>query len=448
MGVAVTSRVRRGGTPGWVYYVFANGGQGRAAAYMSDLGGPVGIVEHVNDFMAGTRRKNEAHSVVHSFPLNELSPDNPEDVDEAVRLTYEALKRAAPNSPVVVVAHVDAAGGHLHTHALIVNHDAVTGNACVDDLRHWVIRRHINAVCTENGYGIPVPQATASVSPHLGETAPEAALSVEDIDSQAGARQYLRERIDAAILTDGVVTPDDVVRELADRGVHVTRKPDTGHGETWTYGAVDDQGDTLRWTRTSKKGRVSHLKIAATQTKLGAAYSPSGIADQLAEVAAYHEQEKQDHASARQTQENATAGNPAVDRTDRDTVNGPNPRSSGVSQPTGESAAEPDPRAKRRSDPEPAAGHARATAGRNSGDQDADGISPHIRQLLRRLQRDHRRKEEERERAAADAAKPGSLAAALASVNPGSADGRDSLSGKVGRSEAGHGPGHGGPSMG
>lgn len=302
MGVVVTSRVGRGGTPGWMHYVCLGNGDGdRVAGYCSDLGDPVETVEAVEAYMTGTRRTCEGLSVVHSFPLDELNPANPDDVQRAVDLTYQGLRRMSPHAPMVVVAHTDAEGGHLHTHALVVNHDTETGRAVRDNWMHWTVREKINEVCVEQGLSVPTPSATRSRSPHLGPAPAEDTLTPSACRSRADVRQYLGGQIDAAILVDGVRTPDDVFRVLADRGISTVRKPDTGHGDTLTFAAVDADGEVIRAERTSKRGRKSQIKVAASGHQLGTAYTLDGISAQIAEVVAYKEMEKT-NASTRQTE--------------------------------------------------------------------------------------------------------------------------------------------------
>lgn len=295
MSVVVTSRVRRAGLRGWMRYVCGLDGE-RRAAWLSDLGGPAETVAAVEGFLRGTSRKNAGLSVVQSFRISELDPGDPAAVSTAVETTYSLMRRINPESPAVAVAHVDSASGFLHVHGLLVNHNLSTGRAA-DSSRwqHWTVRRENDELMRELGLEV-VRQSEIAPEPKWSRTISEdERLTVDDALDRASVRAYLRQEIDAAILADGVETVDDVIAAAAARGVEI-KIIEGDRGRYLDAAAVDVSGAVIRNATTSKKGKTRRIKIAATGTKLGVAYTPDGIAARL-EAARVHQAQMENQKS-------------------------------------------------------------------------------------------------------------------------------------------------------
>lgn len=311
MSVVVTSRVKRSGLRGWMRYVCGPENE-RAAAYISDLGGPAETVAAVEGFLAGTARKNAALSLVQAFRTSELDPADPDAVRVAVETAYELMRRINPDSPAVAVAHVDSAGGYVHVHGMIVNHDLESGYAA-DSSRwqHWTVRRVNDTLMTERGLEV-VKAAEVAAEPAWGKPVDEsAALTVSDATDRATVRAYLRQEIDAAIMTEGVESLADVVRVAADRGIEI-RITDGDRAPHLDAAAVDEFGAVIRNETVSKSGKPRRIKVVQTGSKLGSAYTPAGIESQIEAVRAYRAQEAQHeqetpHASLGQAQEGRAA---------------------------------------------------------------------------------------------------------------------------------------------
>ncbi|MBR3328152.1 MAG: relaxase/mobilization nuclease domain-containing protein [Atopobiaceae bacterium] len=99
-----------------------------------------------------SNRKLEGYEVRVSWSLDELDPNNPDDVDIAVAFGYELCHKLFPNFPVVVTAHGDGDGGCLHVHCDIVNNDIQTDRAIRGDNRdHYHVAKTSDELA--EGYG-------------------------------------------------------------------------------------------------------------------------------------------------------------------------------------------------------------------------------------------------------------------------------------------------------
>ena len=104
----------------------------RAAAYSVVSATPNATpMQFVSDTVAEIARHpqriNEAEIEIQSFHPDELSADDPFDVQLAHLAGLELARRLAPNTDVVVATHTDSDSGHLHNHIIYANHDRVTG---------------------------------------------------------------------------------------------------------------------------------------------------------------------------------------------------------------------------------------------------------------------------------------------------------------------------------
>lgn len=86
-------------------------------------------------------RENEGFEVRVSWAPEELSKDNPEDIQRACEYGYLLCKEVAPNAPCWVTVHTDGEGGCVHVHATIANHDLETGNAIAHGTDHATVKR-------------------------------------------------------------------------------------------------------------------------------------------------------------------------------------------------------------------------------------------------------------------------------------------------------------------
>lgn len=90
-------------------------------------------------------RENEGFEVRVSWAPEELSKDDPEDIQRACEYGYLLCKEVAPNAPCWVTVHTDGEGGCVHVHATIANHDLETGNAIAHGTDHATVKRMIKS---------------------------------------------------------------------------------------------------------------------------------------------------------------------------------------------------------------------------------------------------------------------------------------------------------------
>lgn len=160
-------------------------------------------------------RKTAVFSYTQNFHPDEFSRDKPADVARVHELGGQ-LARKMNSADYVVVTHTDSAGGHVHNHIYVLNHDRLTGKA-LSRCTSWVHGLHqVNdELMREQGcWVLPDPQKQSQ--------------AVMDWDMRrdqfaaGGFEQELGDRI-AAVLADPACVNRQVFEEkLADLGVSVT----------------------------------------------------------------------------------------------------------------------------------------------------------------------------------------------------------------------------------
>lgn len=272
------------GARGWVRYVTqgkGEDGQGadRVGAYSSDLGDPRETVEQIEQIMAAhPSRRLQGRKIIQSFTLEDFDKDNPEDVARANALGMELARRIAPNSPAVVVTHIDAKSGNVHNHIFITNHDFSTGKAVRGPARTAFQLRKVNdQLMREEGLTITKESALA-----LDKMRVKAQLRGEDtlaqrktVDQLTGGTwtEWCADQVDASMRDHRVTDIDSLIEVAAERGVsirmkHTAKDVKAGRPPSMTYALVDDQGNV----RTHKKST-----FACGQKRLGADYSYNGL---------------------------------------------------------------------------------------------------------------------------------------------------------------------------
>lgn len=85
----------------------------------------------------------QAYRLIQSFGLDELNPDNPEDIEMANRLGYELALELYPDKEVVIVTQADGDGGMLHNHIVVNAVGFIDGKSIRAERRDW---NHISKV--------------------------------------------------------------------------------------------------------------------------------------------------------------------------------------------------------------------------------------------------------------------------------------------------------------
>lgn len=110
-------------------------GTTRAALLSCTLDSPEEIVQRAEQMSAAFRRRNEMYTYTQNFSPEEFDVKNPEHVQRVHELGVK-LARRMNSADYLVVTHTDSAGGHLHNHIYVVNHDNLTGKA-LSRCRSW-----------------------------------------------------------------------------------------------------------------------------------------------------------------------------------------------------------------------------------------------------------------------------------------------------------------------
>lgn len=277
MSIAITEP--SGNASGWMKYVTGGGKEGdRVAAYISDLGDPAATVAAIEAEMSSRRgRKHQGFRLVQSFSMNELDPEDPETPLRVNALGYELASRAAPNSPCVVITHMDSEGQNPHNHIYIVNHDYATGKAVAGAARTAFKLREVNdQLMRDRGMEVtePGPRALNAMyakQQQRGERV-EPVATVDELTSGTWA-EWTANKLDRCIQDERVTDLDSLIEVAGEAGISIKTKRSAtdvkvGRPPSMTYALVDDDGNVR------SKGRA---KFACGQKKLGTDYSYEGL---------------------------------------------------------------------------------------------------------------------------------------------------------------------------
>lgn len=194
-------------------------------------------------------RENEGFEVRVSWAPEELSKDDPEDVQRACEYGYLLCKEVAPNAPCWVTVHTDGEGGCVHVHATIANHDLETGNAIAHGTDHATVKRKNDQLSRQMGFSVVGPQPGAQRTRWADRKS----------EFEPGAfERMLGNRVEEA--RNASSSMDEFREELRLRGVELNevRKVDKETGEEtvgWSYKAHDPLGKTKR----KRRRRASNL---------------------------------------------------------------------------------------------------------------------------------------------------------------------------------------------
>lgn len=228
-------------------------GTDRVAALRVDAESPEEFVERAEALATAHGRRIEARSIIQSFESSEFAPNDPEAVQTVNDLGYEFAKKLHPNSDVLVITHVDGAGGHPHNHITVINHDNVTGRALQGNNMHWHVAKQNDELMRE--YGLRVAELGSrnvdqrSLWEHRRE-----GEAVSEFDRQLG------DQIEESLADRRSVDLPSYRQVLAEKGIELDEKVHTikasADGSTqdresigWTYKALDSTGEKPRKRR-------------------------------------------------------------------------------------------------------------------------------------------------------------------------------------------------------
>ena len=173
-------------------------GTSRAARYTCSMESPEAIIARAEQVSAIGRR-NEMYTYTQNFSPKEFDVKNPEHIQRVHDLGVKLAKRMN-SADFLVVTHTDSAGGHLHNHIYVVNHDNLTGKA-LSRCRSWSrgLRQVNDQLMRDEGcHVLPDPQqpkpdwdlrrggfAEGGFEQVLGDKVMESLLDPRSIDREA-----------------------------------------------------------------------------------------------------------------------------------------------------------------------------------------------------------------------------------------------------------------------
>ena len=228
-------------------------GTDRVAALRVDAESPGEFVERAEALATAHGRRIEARSLIQSFESSEFDPNDPEAVQTVNDLGYEFAKKLHPNSDVLVITHVDGAGGHPHNHITVINHDNVTGRALQGNNMHWHVAKQNDELMREYGLRVAERGARNVDQRSLWEHRREGE-AVSEFDRQLG------DQIEESLADRRSVDLASYRQVLAEKGIELDEKVHTikasADGSTqdhesvgWTYRALDTAGEKPRKRR-------------------------------------------------------------------------------------------------------------------------------------------------------------------------------------------------------
>ncbi|OFP86641.1 hypothetical protein HMPREF2967_11085 [Corynebacterium sp. HMSC059E07] len=283
----------------------------RAAAYSVVSATPDATpMQFVHDTVAEIarhpQRTNQAEIEIQSFHPDELSADDPFDIQLAHLAGLELARRLAPNTDVVVATHTDSKSGHLHNHIIYANHDRVTGTT-PRNVRNFHKVKHINdEVMKDLGLEVYAPEVPpgpgGGLSVLRGKALPEI--------TKDNWREEMTQRVDAVLadprvaaastVSDGLEVAQNIASEYNVSFRVTTHEKENRDDVTATsYALVDDDGEMIRYS-TSRGSRSTER----TGSRLGRdAYTYEVVNQRIEDLQRQYQQQLNQQQQIRTLQE-------------------------------------------------------------------------------------------------------------------------------------------------
>ena len=246
------------------------------------MGGAKEIVARAEQVSMAFHRRNQMYTYTQNFSPEEFDVNNPEHIQRVHDLGVKLAKRMN-SADFLVVTHTDSAGGHLHNHIYVVNHDNLTGKA-LSRCRSWSrgLRQVNDQLMRDEGCQVlPDPQqpkpdwdlrrsafAEGGFEQKLGDIVMEALLDQCSVDREA-FEQVLAEHEVRLRVTDRDGWTYSMRR--ADNGKWGRRKASSLCDEFTAKGAEEVFAFHQQHTNDSQKGEQHERsrKAQAGSTSLG-----------------------------------------------------------------------------------------------------------------------------------------------------------------------------------
>ena len=247
----------------------------RTEWYTCSMGKPKALVARAEQVSAIGRR-NEMYTYTQNFSPEEFDVNNPEHIQRVHDLGVKLAKRMH-SADFLVVTHTDSAGGHLHNHIYVVNHDNLTGKS-LSRCRSWSrgLRQVNDQLMRDEGCQVlPDPQ-----------------MPKPDWDLRRGAfkdggfEQKLGDIVMKALLDQRSVDRESFEQVLAEYEVRLRVTDRDG----WTYSMRRD--DNGKWGRR----KASSLCDEFTAKGVGAIFAFRQQNKTITQKGEHHERSGQDQA--------------------------------------------------------------------------------------------------------------------------------------------------------
>lgn len=240
------------------------------------MGGAKEIVARAEQVSMAFHRRNQMYAYTQNFSPEEFDVNNPEHIQRVHDLGVKLAKRMN-SADFFVVTHTDSAGGHLHNHIYVVNHDNLTGKA-LSRCRSWSrgLRQVNDQLMRDEGCQVlPDPQ-----------------LPKPDWDlrrsafAEGGFEQVLGDKVMEAILDKRSVDRESFEQVLAEHEVRLRVTDRDG----WTYSMRRD--DNGKWGRR----KASSLCDEFTAKGVGEIFAFRQQNKTITQKGEHHERSGQDQA--------------------------------------------------------------------------------------------------------------------------------------------------------
>lgn len=238
-----------------------------------------------------SNRTNRAITLVQSWSRDELDRNNPADVRQANAMGADLAQRLAPGTPYVVATDTDSNSGCVHNHLILTNHDLSTGKTAPRRASNWHAVKVVNdevmrdwGMRTLQPEGFVKLRRAERMAQKAGKSIDSTGLGIHQLTGETWA-DFLRKRVDGLVSDERVLAgPDGMqkVREIANE-YNLSLKSTDGD---LSIGLIDDDGEKVRYTTRTPKGRSRKRKAADAGTKFGPGYTSDGLRDRIAEAQA------------------------------------------------------------------------------------------------------------------------------------------------------------------
>lgn len=233
--------------------------------YMSES---VSYLEQMNRYWrrARSNHKTQLITIIQSFSLKELDPNNPNDILKANMIGQELVRRHFPGRQALVCTQTDGKGGKVHNHILINDVSMIDNKGCdKNQYHHSSIKEWSDKIASEY------------INLDSGEKCPEKVTETERRLAERGEYCFItdiKNRVEKAMVNSE--SEDDFIEKLKSNGVSVKRGKSKTYGDYFTYEL--DVSTVPEGTKPPKCG------FKRRSYRMGEDYSPAALEKEIERV--------------------------------------------------------------------------------------------------------------------------------------------------------------------